>query len=129
VEISTLVNVLSEPFLDRIDLSVQMQAISPEDKSSLSSIQIHQLGMNALKMRHNRSQNKPNGKLNDQEISMYCSLDPSLDTLLHQAAQNFALSLRAVNKVHRVARTIADIEGSQHIQKQHLMEALSYRKR
>ena len=45
------------------------------------------------------------------------------------AISNYALSFRSVNKILKVARTIADIEGYEHIQQEHLIESLSYRKR
>ncbi|OYZ60618.1 MAG: hypothetical protein B7Y17_05045 [Sulfuricurvum sp. 24-42-5] len=49
--------------------------------------------------------------------------------MLDQAIGRFSLSFRAVSRVLKVARTVADIEGEENIQKEHLMEALSYRKR
>jgi magnesium chelatase family protein len=49
--------------------------------------------------------------------------------ILDQATQRFALSARSINKVLKVARTIADLSGSHQIEKAHILEALSYRKR
>ena len=56
-------------------------------------------------------------------------LEENVQNILNTAISNFALSFRAINKVLKVARTIADIEGFDMIQKVHLLESLSYRKR
>ncbi len=129
LEIKRYKNRLSEPFLDRIDISVQMQPSRSDDKSSLTSAQMHAMVFEALKLQHDREQEKPNGKLNDEEIKRFCTLTPELQEILRQASENFGLSFRSVNKVLKVSRTIADLSNTQEIAKEHLLEALSYRKR
>ena len=129
LEVQRYKNRLSEPFLDRIDLNIQMQAVSSDDTSSLSSKQMHQEVFKALKMRDKRQQTSPNGKLEDEEIHKFCKISAELKELLRQASENFALSFRSVNKVLKVARTIADLASSEGIEKEHLLEALSYRRR
>ena len=76
-----------------------------------------------------RGQKELNGKLSDEEISKYCILDEQSMQILEKATQNFNLSFRSRNKVLKVSRTIADLQSSVNIQKSHLMEALSYRRR
>ena len=122
-------NRLSDPFLDRIDISIQMQASNSDDKASISSSQMHQHVFSALKLKEKRKQLRPNGKLHDHEIQKFCILTPELEMIMKQASEQFGLSFRSVNKVLKVARTISDLDESPQIQKQHLLEALSYRRR
>jgi magnesium chelatase family protein len=129
LEIKRYRNRLSEPFLDRIDISIQMQPTNSNDQASLCSQQMHSNVFFALQLKEARQQKCPNGKLEDSEIEQFCALDPELQELMRQASEQFGLSFRSVNKVRKVARTIADLEGSRHIQKSHLLEALSYRRR
>jgi magnesium chelatase family protein len=70
-----------------------------------------------------------NGKLLDEDIPVYCKLNDELQDIMRQASDSFGLSFRSVNKTLKVARTIADIDSSEQIEKAHLLEALSYRKR
>jgi len=129
LELQRYKNRLSEPFLDRIDINVQMQNVSSEDKSSMSSAQMHQHVFSALKIKEDRQQNEANGKLKDEDIAKFCHLDIELEELMRQASENYGLSFRSVNKTLKVARTIADLDASIQIQKKHLLEALSYRRR
>jgi len=129
LEIKRYKNRLSEPFLDRIDISVVMQPSSGEDRPSLSSLQMHKKVFEALKMRESREQSKPNGKLEDKEIKTFCSINSELQELMRTASEQFGLSFRAVNKTLKVARTIADLASSVEIKKEHLLEAFSYRRR
>ncbi|MGE4472126.1 MAG: ATP-binding protein, partial [Sulfuricurvum sp.] len=74
-------------------------------------------------------QRQLNGALEDMEIARFCRLDEESQRTIDQAIGRFGLSFRAVSRVLKVARTIADIEGEEDICKGHLLEALSYRKR
>lgn len=129
LEIKRYQNRLSEPFLDRIDLAVQMQTLSPQDQPTLTSQQMHQQVFSAMNMRYSREQLRPNGKLTDQEVNHYCLFDDDLLGMLQQASEKFSLSMRSINKIKKVARTIADLDNATQITQAHLMEALSYRKR
>ena len=129
LEVQRYKNRLSEPFLDRIDLHVQMQSISSEDKSSISSSQMHESVFSALKIREMRHQDIANGKLKDEDIAVFCPINNELKEILRQASESFALSFRSINKTLKVARTIADLAASEQIEKAHLLEALSYRRR
>ena len=129
LEIKRYKNRLSEPFLDRIDISVQMQPVSSEDEALLSSAQMHQQVFSALRIRNNRNQTVPNGKLDDQDIQVFCAISTELQELVRKASEQFGLSFRSVNKTLKVARTIADLANSDRIEKEHLLEALSYRRR
>jgi magnesium chelatase family protein len=76
-----------------------------------------------------RGQDQLNGKLEDKDISKYCTLEYEANEILNKAIANYSLSFRSINKVLKVARTIADIDGIVDIQTKHLLESLSYRKR
>ncbi len=129
VEIQRYKNRLSEPFLDRIDLYVQMQPSHPDDTSSDDSKGLHVKVMDAFKMQVLRGQQHPNGMLEDDEIERFCMLEKDAQSVLNQAIARFALSFRSIKKIQKVARSIADIEQSETIGKAHLLEALSYRRR
>ncbi len=128
-EIKRYKNRLSDPFLDRIDLCVTMQESNPQDQPGLSSAQMQQQVFAAFSFAQQRKQKVSNGNLSDKEIDHFCTLDSQGHDLISQAIQRFALSARAVNKVKKVARTIADLAQSEQILKEHLLEALSYRRR
>lgn len=120
---------LSEPFLDRIDLYVVMNEPRNSDKSTISSKQIHTQILEAFKMQMLRKQSELNGKLSDEELKKVCILDEKGKELLERARINFNLSFRSINKILKVARTIADLDGSSQIKTNHLMESFSFRRR
>jgi magnesium chelatase family protein len=76
-----------------------------------------------------RGQSNLNGKLKEEEIEKFCKLNEEAQKILFSAIERFALSHRSINSIKKVARTIADIEQSENIEKKHLFEALSYRRR
>ncbi|ANV98136.1 Fis family transcriptional regulator [Helicobacter enhydrae] len=126
-EISAYRNRLSEPFLDRIDLFVQMSELK-EQSVGMNSKQMQEQMFGAFIAQKKRGQTEFNGKLNEKEIAEFCQLDKECQDLLKRACERFALSYRGANKIKKVARTIADLDGSEQIQKSHLLEAFSYRK-
>ncbi|RLA81775.1 MAG: ATP-binding protein [Epsilonproteobacteria bacterium] len=120
---------LSDPFLDRIDLYVVMNEVSKHDKADIDSLTLQTQVNQAFIKQKLRGQDDLNGKLSDEGIRKYCTINADVQKILDTAIQNFALSFRAINKILKVARTIADIDGENDISKMHLMESLSYRKR
>ncbi len=128
-EVSRYKNRLSDPFLDRIDLYVQMQPIDPADQASVSSRSLHRQVIKAHAVQKKRGQTELNGRLSDEAIERYCKLDTEAQATLDQAVVRFALSFRSIKKVQKTARTIADLSGEQLIRKSHLLEALSFRRR
>lgn len=120
---------LSDPFLDRIDLYVQMQPVRAEDKSSVRSETMHQQVLRVHQVQRNRGQSDLNGRLDDRSIDRFCTPDDDASSILDQAVKRFSLSFRSIKKVQKIARTIADIESCERIGKTHLLEALSYRRR
>ena len=129
IEIQRYKNKLSDPFLDRIDLNVVMQNVSLSDKPSESSKEMHRQVVTTHIFIKQRGQENFNAKLSDKEIEKYCILSDEAKLTLDLAITRFALSFRSIKKVQKVARTIADLEQEKVIQKQHLLEALSFRRR
>ncbi len=129
LEVKRYKNRLSEPFLDRIDLYIVMNETNLNDKVTYSSEWMHEQVINAFKMQMLRGQKELNGKLCDEDIFKYCILNEESKEILEKASQNFDLSFRSINKILKVSRTIADLQGKINIEKKDLMEALSYRRR
>ncbi|MDE6885458.1 MAG: YifB family Mg chelatase-like AAA ATPase [Helicobacteraceae bacterium] len=118
-------NNLSEPLRDRIDIFVKME----ENKNNqiISSKELFSKVLEAFIMQKKRLQTKLNGKLDESDIEKFCILNDENKNLLDMAIQRYALSFRGRQKILKVARTIADLDKSTDIKKEHLLEALSYR--
>jgi len=129
IEIQRYKNKLSEPFLDRIDINVVMQNISFDDTASLSSLEMHKMVVQAHRFLKKRGQINFNAKMSDEEVEKFCIMDNEAQSALDTAINRFSLSFRSIKKIQKVARTIADLVGSELIKKEHLLEALSYRRR
>jgi magnesium chelatase family protein len=129
LEIQKYKNRLSEPFLDRIDLCVVMQNVHADDQPTYSSKELHKEVVKAHIFSKERGQTVANAKLQDEDIAKYCIMDSEASDLLEMAVERFRLSFRSIKKVQKVARTIADLAESNMIEKEHLLEALSYRRR
>lgn len=123
---------ISGPLLDRIDLHIQVPRLKYEEfqnvSTNKSSEQIRLQVMIAREIQNKRfKSSKTNSEMNAKEIKEYCTLDKQTETLLHTAADTFHLSGRSINRLLKVARTIADLESSQQILYNHLAESLQYR--
>ena len=129
LEVRRYQNILSEPFWDRIDIYIAMQETSLDDESSTSSEIMFNQVLQAFKKQIERGQKNLNGRLSDEEIEQYIQLDLLSLDVLRKATERFNLSLRAVNKIKKVARTIADLENSDEVLRAHVLEALSFRRR
>ncbi len=129
VEIQRYQNKLSDPFLDRIDLFVVMQEVGSEDKGDVTSEAMHEAVLEAFKMQKKRKQMRLNGKLNEDEIEVYCVLDMDAAKILEGAISKFGLSHRSIASVKKIGRTIADLNAHATIEKKDILEALSYRRR
>ena len=64
-----------------------------------------------------------------KDLEKYCKLDDKMEELMELAIEKFNLSARSYDKILKVARTIADLEGTENININHLSEALNYRKK
>ncbi|MDF1875358.1 YifB family Mg chelatase-like AAA ATPase [Sulfurimonas sp. SAG-AH-194-I05] len=128
-EIKRYKNKLSDPFLDRMDLNVVMQNTNAKDSSSFSSKELHKIVVQTHIFMLKRGQSVFNAKIKDTEIDRFCVLNEEAKEVLDMAIHRFGLSFRSIKKVQKVSRTIADIDTSEMIEKKHILEALSYRKR
>ncbi len=120
---------ISDPLLDRIEIYVTMQESDAKDEPSVDSATMHEKVIEAFRRQKERGQKRLNGKLDEREIERFCSLEESAKEVLQKAVANFGMSHRGVANVKKVARTIADLNGSEMIGKRELLEALSFRRR
>ena len=126
-EIKRYKNAISAPLLDRIDIYVAMDEISSDDKSDISSEEMYKVVLSVFEIQKKRGQKELNGKLSDEEIAKFCILDEAARATLNSAIAKYNLSQRGINKTLKVARSIADIDKSDIITKNHILESLSYR--
>ena len=121
---------LSGPLLDRIDLHVTVPALPASDLQSVqtgeSSTTVRERVIHAYQRQQVR-QNKLNNELSPSELDVFAQLGAAESQILAMAQSRLNLSARGYHRVLRVARTIADLAGSDHIQTPHLTESLSYR--
>ncbi len=124
---------VSGPLMDRIDMLIQVPTV---DKAALrpttlsneeSSMQVGERVAVARQRQISRS-GKYNAELQTKHISKYCLLADTDYQLLEQAIARLGLSARAYHRILKVARTIADLADSDKITRNHLMEAIGYRR-
>ena len=124
---------ISGPLLDRIDMHLEVPRVSHEvlrkgsPEGEESSATIRQRVIQARNIAMIRS-GKANSKLSAAEVKQICTLSEQGHQLLEQAMNSFGLSHRAYHRILKLARTIADLAGSEKIEIPHLSEAIGYRK-
>ena len=106
-----------------------MNEVKKEDSSDITSQELHLQVLEVFKRQKLRGQVELNGKLSDEDIKKYCLMTNEAQNILDISIEKFKLSFRSINKVLKVSRTIADLNYSEMIHKEHIIEALSYRKR
>lgn len=127
---------LSGPLLDRIDIHVDVPAVKTEklineehlEESKTVRIRIKK-AIDIQKKRFNSVKTLTNGQMSARDIKNYLKLSDEIKELMKQAADRLSLSARSFHKVLKVARTIADLDSSQEIKREHVLEALQYRPR
>lgn len=128
-------NKISGPLLDRIDIHVEAPAVEFRELGSTtpaeSSAVIRERVVGAREVQSRRfagSQRcRSNAEMSHAQIRRHCALDASSTEMLRQAMEALSLSARAYDRILKVARTIADLAGSEGIAAPHLAEAIQYR--
>lgn len=123
---------ISGPLLDRIDIQVEVPAVSQEDlmrQTTSEEKSSHvQKRTGAARQKQLKRQGAANGYLTVSEIEKFCQPDSDAENLLKQAIQRLNFSARAYHRVLKVARTIADLSNTKNINRQHVAEAIQYRR-
>lgn len=128
---------LSGPLLDRIDLFIEVPAVSPLDLSipapQEGSAEIAARVAVARRLQEERYRDEPgnirtNAVIEGALLEKVASPDAAGRTLLHEAAERFGLSARAYHRVLRVSRTLADLAGDESVRRIHIAEALAFRR-
>ena len=125
---------LSGPLIDRIDILIDVPSLKYEDlieknPENISARIREKVERARLIQKERFGKEKTNSEMNLLEIKKYCQLSSDSENLLKKAVNSGKLSARGYHRVLKVARTIADLEGSQNITFAHLSEALMYRLR
>lgn len=126
---------ISGPLLDRIDIHIEVPAVKYKDLSSEvrseSSSAIRERVIRAREVQYKRFAGIDhiynNGDMGSKEVRQYCKLDQAGRDLLKMAMSKLGLSARAYDRILKVSRTIADIEGCENISPAHISEAIQYR--
>jgi magnesium chelatase family protein len=122
---------LSGPLIDRIDLMIDVPAVTETELSTRGAGEtstIVQARVAAARARQIDRQGKPNALLTPDEIDLHCLPDCAGAALLKQAMMRLDLSARAYHRILKVARTIADLAGMDIIRGPHVAEAIQYRR-
>jgi magnesium chelatase family protein len=126
---------ISGPLLDRIDIHIEVPAVKFKDLASSStgekSEEIRKRVVKAREIQNKRFDNTKliycNADMGTKELRKFCKIDASSEELLKMAMTRLGLSARAYDRIIKVSRTIADIEGVNNILPQHISEAIQYR--
>lgn len=125
---------LSGPLLDRIDLQIEVQRLSPDELIDApcgeSSQDISIRVKKAWEIQRSRFKDTGfsfNSRMQRKELDRHCALNAESGRLLRQCVETMGLSARAYDKILRLSRTIADLEGVEKIAPSHVAEAVQYR--
>jgi magnesium chelatase family protein len=134
-EIQNYLGRISGPLLDRIDLHIEVPAVKfreiSKDGTGEKSAQIRERVVAARKRQQERFKDKPkitcNARMGSRELKTYCAITEPTMELVKFAMSDLNLSARAYDRILKVARTIADLAGSENLTGDHVSEAIQYR--
>jgi magnesium chelatase family protein len=126
---------ISGPLLDRIDIHIEVNPVPfeklSEERLSEPSKLIRERVIKARELQFERFKNIDNvhynAQMNVKQIRKYCNLNDDSKTLLKNAMERLNLSARAYDRILKVSRTIADLQGETTINTAHISEAIQYR--
>jgi magnesium chelatase family protein len=135
--IQRYVSKISGPLMDRIDIHIDVPAVNYKelrgsDSKTESSAQIRERVVRTREVQLNRfaaagERNYSNAQMSSRQIRAYCDLGSDSERMLERAMQQQGLSARAHDRILKVARTVADMEGNPQIESKHIAEAIQYR--
>lgn len=126
---------ISGPLLDRIDLQVEVPTVAFQELATAAPPSLSSQEMKAQVLAARAIQEKRyaqegirhNGELSGRLLRKYCPINPEAEDLLQRTFQSLSLSIRAHDRILKIARTIADLEDASAIAAQHMAEAVQYR--
>ena len=122
---------ISGPILDRIDIQVHVPRETqidgePMTKESFDQLKSQIIGARALQQkRFAKASIYTNSEINYKNIDKWCVLTNSAEMFLRQTLENKGLSLRSYHKIKKLGRTIADLDGSELIEENHIAQAVA----
>jgi magnesium chelatase family protein len=134
IQIERYMGRISGPLLDRIDLHIEVPAVPFQELSAsadgtASAVMREQVSRarQVQRQRFGPESNRLNSRMTSRQLRKFCVLDDEGRSVLKQAMEDLGLSARAHDRILRMARTIADLEGSSDIRHGHVVEAIGYR--
>ena len=125
---------ISGPLLDRIDIVVEVPAVHFEELRARAeaepSCEVKKRVNEARNRQHERfgkNSSMCNARMGPDEMRKYCDLDEACTELMKQAFEAMGLTARSYDRILKVARTVADLDGCENIEPQHIAEAIQYR--
>ena len=126
---------ISGPLLDRIDIHIEVTPVPfdklSDDRRGESSVAIRKRVEKAREIQTARFEDLKevhyNAQMGTKHIRQFCRLDATSKNLLKNAMQRLNLSARAYDRILKVSRTIADLSQSEHVNEEHISEAIQYR--
>ncbi len=134
-EIQKFLSKISGPILDRIDIHIHVNPVKFDELSSKTDAEksedVRARVIKAREIQLKRFENIPglysNSNMTSKEIKLFCKIDEDCEKLMKLAIMKLGLSARAYDRILKVSRTIADLEGAENITTAHISEAIQYR--
>lgn len=133
--VQNYLNKISGPLMDRIDLHIEVKPVNYDEladesaQESSEEIRVRVIAARQLQTERYKEDQEThcNAQMESKHIQLFCQLNKASKLLLKRAMEHFQLSARAYDRILKVARTIADLEGKENVQAQHVAEAIQFR--